>query len=1194
MVNEIIGNCYQIVEKIGEGGMGEVFRGVDINLDRDVAIKVMRRELASRPEILQRFRKEAVVLAKLNHSNIATLYNFIHDGSNYFMVMEFAPGQTLDHLIDDHVGGVPWRYALELFMDALRAIDYAHKQGIIHRDIKPANMMVSERGTLKVLDFGIARVLGESGFTKAGIVVGTTKYMSPEQILGRSIDTRSDIYALGIVLYKMLTGHVPFEGLGEFELMKAQVEQRPIPVSQIIPDVPPAIETAILRSLEKAPEDRFQKGAEFIAALVPMLRDDVATWESRQAITRDLEPGPRANWPRGRQGLVTDGNLARQQADMPTSSSRAGLTEHSGEILPPSLPPRPAPPVQAPGPRLEVVRTPPAAGASESQIATRVLDTKLAAPAGPRPLAAAPDRASSADDAFWTKAEPARAPEPSKIAVAEKPVVQPSPSWGARLGKAIRAASEWLARIGWWRIAGAASAVVVLVVIALAVREMLRPPDPEEIAAWRAQAKQALFAGKVLGSGDDTAIAWARKVLKWVPDDGEAKEVLIGAYALLIASGRSALEQEGDVAEAKARLEEARTLAGESALDERKLDRRAAAALADGIAAEESRRAALENEQRERAARERRIAELLAAARAGLASKQFTEAAARAQDLLGLVPDHAEARRLLDGALQGALEAMEEALARADLAAAGEREKEARALAEQYGLPVARLDDLARTRAREADRQAKEKERAMAEQRVREERAVRVAGLLEKAQAAAAASRWTAPPDDNVVGHARAILGLEPENSEALRLIGSAVNAVVHDADAALEAGDAATAKARRDLAAKLAADYPVPSQSVAKLSERITEAERRVSEATEKKAALALREAQIKDRVDKAMRAIAQDRLAAPAIDNAVQHLRDLIELAPENADVQRLSSALRDRYVALADKAVAGADFDKARELERQAGAIATEFGPSVAPIRDLTARIEAAERGRATALIEAREKAERAKAEGERLAKAAEEQGRAERERSERENLAKAQDQKARAERDKAERLAKQKAEDERGRAEREKQERALAARAEEERVETARRAQALADLRKKAKSALAGNRLTSPSGDNAVELAGKMLTLDNGRNEGLQILQEVVGRYVAMGEVAVGAEDLSGADGHFRAAERIVKNYRLSDTELRRLDRRLTQKKQELAELERRARDDRKRTVTPPPLVVSPRVEPPRAEEEKQKVFVPPSF
>ena len=383
MLNEVIANCYQIVEKIGEGGMGEVFRGVDINLDRDVAIKVMRTELARRPEILQRFRKEAVVLAKLNHSNIATLYNFVHDGNNYYMVMEFAPGQTLDVLIADCVGGLPWRYALELFMDALRAIDHAHKQGIIHRDIKPANMMVSERDTLKVLDFGIARVLGESGFTKAGIVVGTTKYMSPEQILGRSIDTRSDIYALGIVLYKMLTGHVPFEGLGEFELMRAQVEERVVPVRQIIPDLPEAVDEAIMRSLEKAPEDRFQRASEFIAALVPILRDDVASWELHRRDSRDQDSGPRAPRQRGGQKrpVVVDGNLAHKQAEMPTSSSRSGLMD-AYQAPPRQAPPRQVPPHQPPtGPRLEVVRTP--VPASASQAPTQALDTRAGAEIAP-------------------------------------------------------------------------------------------------------------------------------------------------------------------------------------------------------------------------------------------------------------------------------------------------------------------------------------------------------------------------------------------------------------------------------------------------------------------------------------------------------------------------------------------------------------------------------------------------------------------------------------------------------------------------------------------------------------------------------------------------------------------------------------------------------------------------------------------
>ncbi|MGQ0593331.1 MAG: protein kinase domain-containing protein, partial [Gammaproteobacteria bacterium] len=656
------------------------------------AIKVMRTELARRPEILQRFRKEAVVLAKLNHSNIATLYNFIHDGNNYYMVMEFAPGQTLDVLIADCVGGLPWRYALELFMDALRAIDHAHKQGIIHRDIKPANMMVSERDTLKVLDFGIARVLGESGFTKAGIVVGTTKYMSPEQILGRSIDTRSDIYALGIVLYKMLTGHVPFEGLGEFELMKAQVEERAVPVRQIIPDLPEAVDAAITRSLEKAPEGRFQRASEFIAALVPILRDDVANWEShRRSVHEDQDSGPRAPRQRGGQNRpVVDGNLAHKQAEMPTSSSRSGLMDDAYQAPPRQVPPRQVPPHQAPphrpppGPRLEVVRTPVAAGASK--VPTRALDTRagaeIAPPQRPHVPATAEAGATTVDELPIFGTRVGAVIDAKKATGLKKPVALPAPSWG--VGEALRPVLGWLSRLGWRRVAGAALGLAVLVGVALGVREWMRPPDPEDIALWRAEAKQALAAGKV-GPGDDTAISLAQEVLKWVPEDGEAKEVLIVAFARLVAAGQAAL-QKGDLAEAEARLDEAQTLAGDNALDDRKLDRRAAVVLADRIAAEESRRGALEREQREKAEREERIAELLAAAREGLASQEFTKAAARAQEVLGLVPDQGEARQILDDALQGALKGMEEALARGDLAAGGAREAEARALVRQYGL----------------------------------------------------------------------------------------------------------------------------------------------------------------------------------------------------------------------------------------------------------------------------------------------------------------------------------------------------------------------------------------------------------------------------------------------------------------------------------------------------------------------------
>ena len=215
MLNEVVGN-YKILDKIGEGGMGEVFKAIDVMLEREVAIKVLRPELAGKSDIVARFRKEAVVLAKLNHPNIATLYNFVHHGDRYFMVMEFAHGRTLDVIIDRHPNGLPWRRSLELFLDALHAIEHAHNLDIVHRDVKPSNMMVNDRGILKVLDFGIARMLGSARLTRVGLFVGTLKYMSPEQIHGRDTDARSDIYSLGIVLYKMLSGRMPFAAEGEF------------------------------------------------------------------------------------------------------------------------------------------------------------------------------------------------------------------------------------------------------------------------------------------------------------------------------------------------------------------------------------------------------------------------------------------------------------------------------------------------------------------------------------------------------------------------------------------------------------------------------------------------------------------------------------------------------------------------------------------------------------------------------------------------------------------------------------------------------------------------------------------------------------------------------------------------------------------------------------------------------------------
>ncbi len=261
MIGSVVGS-YKIIDKIGEGGMGAVFKGVDVMLEREVAIKMLRPELARNPQIVERFRTEAVTLAKLNHPYIATLYSFIRQGDDFFMVMEYVSGDTLDAIIR-RSGAMPVDRAVNLACQALEGIQHAHSLDIIHRDIKPANMMVTREGTIKVMDFGIARVLGTDRLTKAGHLIGTVEYMSPEQVRGEETDGRSDVYSLGILLYEILTGRVPFTATSEYELMRRQIEDAPTPPRVFAADIPLAVEQVIMRALAKRPEARHQTAGEF-------------------------------------------------------------------------------------------------------------------------------------------------------------------------------------------------------------------------------------------------------------------------------------------------------------------------------------------------------------------------------------------------------------------------------------------------------------------------------------------------------------------------------------------------------------------------------------------------------------------------------------------------------------------------------------------------------------------------------------------------------------------------------------------------------------------------------------------------------------------------------------------------------------------------------------------------------------------
>ena len=263
---------YDHLEKIGVGGMGEVWRGTDRMLEREIAIKVLRADLAARPDFVERFRIEAISMARLNHPNIVTVYEFVQDAGMSWMVLEFVRGKTLDQLQADRVR-LPWNEAAQLIQQGLRGLAAAHVAGIVHRDVKPANAILTPGGTLKLMDFGIARISQGARLTRAGHAVGTVEYMSPEQAQGHVTDARADLYSVGVMFYELVAGRLPFVGNTDYEIIKQHIEVRHQPVSQLVPDVPRELDDLLARALAKSPERRFSEAGEFIAAIDRLLAE---------------------------------------------------------------------------------------------------------------------------------------------------------------------------------------------------------------------------------------------------------------------------------------------------------------------------------------------------------------------------------------------------------------------------------------------------------------------------------------------------------------------------------------------------------------------------------------------------------------------------------------------------------------------------------------------------------------------------------------------------------------------------------------------------------------------------------------------------------------------------------------------------------------------------------------------------------
>ena len=375
----VAGGRYQLRDLLGEGGMASVYLAYDSALDRQVAIKTLHTELGREQSFRERFRREAQAVAKLTHTNIVSVFDTGEDdldgATMPYIVMEYVEGEPLGSMLHADIqqyGAMPADKALKITADVLAALEVSHEMGLVHRDIKPGNVMMTKRGVVKVMDFGIARAMqsGVTSMTQTGMVVGTPQYLSPEQALGRGVDARSDLYSVGIMLFQLLTGRLPFDADSPLAIAYAHVQEEPVAPSSVNRSMPPAVDALVARALKKNPNERFPSAEAMrdeclrIAHVGPDGRradHRAGGAPTAERLGRRLRPSSRRSTA-GRPGLPAPcrrrtsraRTVRRPRAD--TRSRAYGYPQQASatprrrpSTPPPYRPPRPSPPPRGPG-----------------------------------------------------------------------------------------------------------------------------------------------------------------------------------------------------------------------------------------------------------------------------------------------------------------------------------------------------------------------------------------------------------------------------------------------------------------------------------------------------------------------------------------------------------------------------------------------------------------------------------------------------------------------------------------------------------------------------------------------------------------------------------------------------------------------------------------------------------------------------